>query len=230
MDAPFSRAARRLTGAMGSAAGVVLAIALVARVGTPGSDATGTDVELFVIHHYHRLQAASAISVLALFLLALFAGALAGRLRRVDDATGDVWAPCFGVGAAGALALSGASVAAQGTYQELSHSGAVPQEILELYHLSNGLAAGSGAFLAAALASVALSGVLNGTIPVPLSWLGALGAAVALVSAGGVATSRTTFGILAIAALVILVIWTLAVGLWLLVGGEVPDQAVSPPG
>lgn len=225
---PPSGLARRVTGGLGVAFGVVLVASVATGAGVPGSDATGSAVELFAIDNYHRLQVSLVLAVLAWFLFALFAGVLASRIRRVDDATGEVWGPGFAVGAAGAAALALAAVAVQGTYQGLSHAGAAPPQILELFRISHALDAVSGAVLAAALVAVGISAVLNGTIPAALGGLALVVAVLAGVGAGGAATARTSLGTVSMITALALAVWAGAVGVWMLAWPEAPSAQAAP--
>jgi hypothetical protein len=216
----FTTLARRITGGLGVAFSVVMVASLATGVGLPGSDATGATVELYAIDHYHRLQLSLALAVVAWFLWALFAGALASWLRRVDDATGDVWAPAFVIGSAGAAVLALAAVGVQGAYQGLSHSGALPAQVLELFRVSHSLAAVGGALLAAALVAIGISGVLNAGVPAGLGGLAFVVAVLAAVGAGGAATARTSLGTITIVATIALVVWAAAVSVWLLMRSE----------
>ena len=221
-----STPARGITGGLGLAFAVVMAASLITGAGVPGSDATGSAVELYAIDHYHRLQLALALAVVAWFLFALFAGALASWLHRVDDATGDVWAPGFVIGSAGAAVLALAAVAVQGAYQGLSHAGALPAQILELFRISHSLAAVAGALLAAALVAIGISGVLNASVPSGLGGLAFVVAALAAVGAGGSATARTSLGTVTTVATIALVVWAAGVSVWMLVRSEpAPGQA-----
>ena len=206
-----------MTGVAFFAVGVV---ATVIRMLAPGTDATGSQVELYVIRNYHSEQAFIVLNALALALFVIFAGHLSARVRRADASVGDSWAPSFQLGAAGVVVLGLAATAAQGGYQELAHSGAVPAEVLDIYHVANGLASGSGLLLATMLVSVGLSGLLNGTIPVPLSWLALASALVGLVGAGGIGTARSTFGTLGVVSQFLWLLWTLGVSVWLLLGED----------
>ena len=220
----MSTVARRLTGSFGLVFVVALAASLATAAGAPGTDTPASAVELYVQHHYHSLQVSVALAAVAVLFLCLFAGGVATHLRRADEATGDPWAPAFIVGAAGTAALLTASVAAQGAYQELSHVGAVPDQVHELFLLSNGMLAAAGLFVAVALAAAGTSGVLNGSIPAPLSWLGLLTALVGLVGAGGLGTTRNVFGTLDLITLILLEVWSLGVSVWLVTGPE-PGRA-----
>lgn len=220
----MSTVARRLTGSFGLVFVLAMAASLATAEGAPGTDTPGFAVELYVIRHYHLLQVSVALAAVAGLFLALFAGGVATHLRRADEATGDPWAPAFGVGAAGTAVLLIAAVAAQGVYQEMAHTGAVPEQVVELFHLSNGLLAGSGLFIAVLLAAAGTSGVLNGSIPAPLSWLGLFTALVGLVSAGGMGTTRNAFGTLELVTLILFEVWSLGLSLWLVMGPE-PGRA-----
>lgn len=200
---------------------------VLVRIAAPGTDATATSVELYVVRHYHSAQVSIVLSAVALLLFALFSGHLSARIRRADASTGDSWAPCFLIGAAGLVVLDLAAVAAQGAYQELSHLGAYPTEIADVYHVDNGLAAASGILLAVMLVSVGMSGLLNGTVPVPLSWLALVTALIALVGAGGMGTSRSTFGTLGVISQILWMLWSLGVSLWLLLGTDAGAVAMS---
>ncbi|HEV2369430.1 MAG TPA: hypothetical protein VGR90_06115 [Acidimicrobiales bacterium] len=214
---PFSGISRRITAGFGIGFAVFLAAALGAAWGRPGTDSTDTQVEVFIIGHYHGLQASLGLGALAVLLFALFASGLTTHLLRADDATGDSWAPGFAIGAAGFLTLWTAALAVQGAYQGLAHNGQLPPLILELFRVANTLASGGGLFLGALLTAAGVSGLLNGTIPVPLAALGLVDAVVALASVGGLATARSTFGTLQIVALVVLAVWALLVSVWLIV-------------
>ena len=212
---PFMRISRRVTAGFGLAFSLALAAAIAAAWGRPGSDATGTQVDLFIIGHYHSLQASLALGALAGFLFALFAGGVTTHLLRVDDATGDSWAPGFAVGAAGFVALWMASLSVQGAYQGLGHEGQLPPLIFELFRVAGALASAGGVMLGVLLVALGVSGMLNGTIPVPLAALGLLDAVVAVISGGGVATARSTFGTLQVVALIVLAVFVALVSLWL---------------
>jgi hypothetical protein len=214
---PFSGISRRVTAGFGLAFAVCVAAAVGAAWGRPGTDATGPDVEVFILGHYHGLQASLALGGLAVFVFALFAGGLTTHLLRVDDATGDQWAPSFAIGAAGFLSLWAAALALQGGYQGLAHNGQLPPLILELFRVANTMASGAGVFLAVLLVAAGVSGLLNGSVPVPLAALGLLDAVVALASAGGLATARSTFGTLQVVALIVLAVWAALVSIWLIV-------------
>jgi len=214
---PFTRMSRRVTAGFGLAFVVVMAGAVVSAWGRPGSDSNGTQVDLFVIGHYHALQVSLGLGALAVFLFALFAGGIATHLLRVDDATGDSWAPGFTIGAAGFLTLWMASLAVQGAYQGLAHEGQLPPLIFELFRVASSLGAAANVLLGVLLVALGVSGILNGTIPVPLAALGMLDAAAALLSGGGVATARTTFGLLQVAALIVLAVFVALVSIWLIV-------------
>ena len=216
----MSTVTRRLTGSFGLVFVLALAASLATAEGAPGPDTSGYAVELYVVHHYHSLQVSVALAAVAVLFLALFAGGVASHLRRADDATGDPWAPVFVVGAAGAAVLLIAAVAAQGAYQEMSHSGSIPEQVQALFRLSNGLLAASGLFIAVLLAAAGTSGVLNGAIPAPLSWLGLFTALVGLVSAGGLGTTRNAFGTLGLVTLILFEAWSLGISVWLLTGPE----------
>lgn len=217
--------ARRLTGAFGLVFVLALAGSLAAAAGAPGNDTGGFAVELYVVHHYHALQASVALAAVAVLFFSLFAGGLATQLRRADDAIGDAWAPGFVVGTAGTAVLLLGAVAVQGAYQEMSHSGSIPEQVQALFRVSNGLLAAAGLFLAVLLVTAGTSGLLNGTIPAPLAWFGMFSALVAVVSAGGLGSSRTTFGTLELVTLILFELWSLAVSLWLVIG---PDPAIGP--
>jgi hypothetical protein len=219
-------AVRRTAGVAGIAFVVTLVVTVILTGASPGTDSTGDRVELYAINHYHSLQGALVFGALAALSFMVFAGQLSARLRKADAAAGDSWAPTFLLGAAGTVMLQLAALAVQGGYQELSHSGALPGTVLELFRAANGLLAASGAPLAVMLVSISVSGLLNGTVPVPLAWLGALTATVALVSVGGVGTARTSFGVLYDASTLLLLVWVLAVSLWLLLRRDEP--AVEP--
>ena len=221
----MSSTARRLTGSFGLVFVVALAASLAASHGAPGTDSDGFVVELFVRAHYHALQVSVALAAVAVVFLGLFAGGVATHLHRADEATGDPWAPAFVVGAAGTAGLLIAAVAAQGAYQEMSHSGSIPEQVQALFRLSNGLLAASGLFIAVVLVTAGTSGVLNGSIPVPLSWLGLFTALVAMVSAGGLGTTRNAFGTLELITLILFELWSLGVSLWLIM---VPAPQPSP--
>lgn len=223
---PFTRMSRRVTAGFGLAFFVVLAAAIAMAWGRPGSEGTGTQVELFVLGHYHHLQASLALGGLAAFLFALFSGGIATHLLRVDDATGDSWAPGFVVGAAGFVILQVAGLALQGAYQSLAHQGELPPLILDLFRVQNALGSASGVFLGVMLVALGVSGVLNGTIPVPLAALGLLDAAVAGLGAAGLATIRATFGTLQIVALVGLGLFVALVSVWLVMS---PDSQAGAP-
>ena len=216
-----------MTGAFGVVFVLALAASMAAAAGAPGTDSVGVTVELFVIRHYHALQASLALQVVAVVFLCLFTGGLAGYLKRADEAIGDSWAPGFTVGAAGLAVLLAASAAAQGAYQEMSHSGAVPEQVQELFRVSNDLAAVAGLFLAVLLATLGTSGILNGTVPVPLAWFGLLDGLVGLVGAGGIGTTRNALGTLEFVALVLFLVWSLGLSIWLL---AVPDPAGAGSG
>lgn len=216
---------RRITGWVGVAFAVAAALSLATAGAAPGTDATGAAVELYAIDHYHAQQASLMLDTLGSFLFLIFAGNLAARLRRADAITGESWGPIFLIGSVGGVVLRLSADALQGAYQELSHSGAVPAQILELFHVRNGLVAASGAALAAGLAAVGVSGILNGSIPVPLAWVALVAGGVYLVGVGGLGTARTTFGLVALVASVLLLVWVLAVSLWLLSG---PDRERAP--
>ncbi|HEX5267152.1 MAG TPA: hypothetical protein VFW24_10295, partial [Acidimicrobiales bacterium] len=79
---------------------------------------------------------------------------------------------------------------------------------------------GAGLFIAVLLAAAGTSGVLNGSIPAPLSWLGLLTALVGLVSAGGLGTSRNAFGTLSLVTLILFEVWSLGLSLWFVMGPE----------
>ena len=212
----MSTLVRRLTGSFGLVFVLALAASLATAHGTPGTDSSGSVVELYVVRHYHSLQVSVALAAVAVLFLGLFAGGVATHLRRADEATGDAWAPTVVVGAAGTAVLLIAALAAQGAYQEMSHIGALPELVQELFRLSNGLLAASGVFIALFLAGAGTSGVLNGSLPAPLSWLGLFTALVGLVSAGGLGTTRNVFGTLGLIALILFEVWSLGVSLWLL--------------
>lgn len=214
----------------GTGVGFVASLVLSLLIGgiAPGTDSTGTTVELYAINHYHAEQASLMLGALAAFFFLLFAGHLYGRLRRADAATGDSWAPTFLLGAVGTAVLQLAAEALQAAYQELSHSGAVPAQVLELFRVDNGLIAASGITLAVALVSAGVSGLLNGSVPVPLSWLALVTSLVALVGVGGLGTARTSFGSLDDAASALLLVWVLAVSGWLLRVGDRPAPPASP--
>ena len=216
----MSTVSRRLTGSFGLVFVLALAASLATAEGAPGSDSTGFAVELYVVHHYHSLQVSVALAAVAVLFLALFAGGVATHLRRADEATGDPWAPVFVVGAAGTAVLLIAAVATQGAYQEMSHSGSIPEQVQALFRVSNGLLAASGLFIAVLLAAAGTSGVLNGSIPVALSWLGLFTALVGLVSAGGLGTSRNAFGTLELVALILFEVWSLGLSMWFVMGPE----------
>ena len=211
---------RRTTGVAGIAFFALGAVATVLRMLAPGSDASGSQVELYVIQHYHAQQAAIVLEAGALFAFVIFAGNLFARIRRADAAAGDSWAPSYLIGATGVVVLGLAAAAARGGYQELAHETALPPEVLDVYHVASGLASASALALAAMLVSIGLSGLLNGTIPVPLSWLALVTAVVGVVAGGGIATSRTTFGILGVIADFLWLAWTLGVSVWLLVSED----------
>ena len=220
----MSTVARRLTGSFGLVFVLALAASLATAGGAPGTDSTGFAVELYVVHHYHSLQVSVALAAMAVLFLALFAGGVATHLRRADEATGDPWAPVFVVGAAGTAVLLIAAVAIQGAYQEMSHSGSIPEQVQALFRVSNGLLAASGLFIAVLLAAAGTSGVLNGSIPVPLSWLGLFTALVGLVGAGGLGTTRNAFGTLELVTLILFEVWSLAMSLWFVMAPE-PGRA-----
>ncbi|HEX5266728.1 MAG TPA: hypothetical protein VFW24_08130, partial [Acidimicrobiales bacterium] len=134
----MSATGRRLTGSFGLVFVLALAASLATAHGSPGSDSGGFAVEIYVLHHYHSLQVSVALAAVAVVFLGLFAGGVATQLRRADEATGDPWAPAFTVGAAGTAVLLVAAAAAQGAYQEMSHSGAIPEQVQEVFRLSNG--------------------------------------------------------------------------------------------
>ena len=211
---------RRTTGVAGIAFFALGAVATVLRLLAPGNDAPGSQTELYVLHHYHAQQASIVLEAAALFAFVIFAGHLSARIRRADAAVGDSWTPSYLMGASGVVILGLAATAAQGAYQELSHETSLPNEVLDLYHLYTGLASASALALAVMLVSIGLSGLLNGTIPVPLSWLGLVTAVVGIVAAGGIGTSRTTFGILVVTADFLWLAWTLGVSVWLLVSED----------
>ena len=219
VDAPIGATTpvvRRTTGVAGIAFFALGAVATVLRLLGPGNDASGTQVESYVIEHYHAQQASIVLGAAALFAFVIFAGHLSARIRRADAAVGDSWTPSYLIGAAGVVILGLAAAAGQGAYQELAHETALPIEVLDVYHVATGLASASALALAAMLVSIGLSGLLNGTIPVPLSWLALVTSVVAIVAGGGIGTSRTTFGILVIVADVLWLAWTLGVSVWLL--------------
>ena len=216
----MSTVSRRLTGSFGLVFVLALAGSLAAAEGAPGTDSTGFAVELYVVHHYHSLQASVALAAVAVVFLALFSGGVATHLRRADEATGDPWAPVFVVGAAGTAVLLIAAVTIQGAYQEMSHSGSVPEQVQGLFRVGNGLLAASGLFIAVLLAAAGTSGLLNGSIPVPLSWLGLFTALVGLVSAGGLGTTRNAFGTLELVTLILFEVWSLGMSLWFVMAPE----------
>jgi len=207
---------RRTTGVAGIAFFALATVATVLRLLAPGNDASGSQVELYVLRHYHAQQASIVLGAAALFAFVIFAGHLSARIRRADAVVGDSWAPSYLIGATGVVILGLAAAAAQGGYQELAHQTALPIEVLDVYHLYTGLASASTLALAAMLVSIGLSGLLNGTIPVPLSWLALVTAVVGIVAGGGIGTSRTTFGILVVIADFLWLAWTLGVSVWLL--------------
>ncbi|MHB1445326.1 MAG: hypothetical protein ACYCZV_06690 [Acidimicrobiales bacterium] len=211
-----SAVVRRTTGVAGIAFFALGAVATVLRLLAPGNNASGSQVELYVIQHYHVQQVSLVVGAAALFAFVIFAGHLSARIRRADAAVGDSWAPSYLIGATGVVILGLAAAAAQGGYQELAHQAALPIEVLDVYHVFTGLASASVLALAAMLVSIGLSGLLNGTIPVPLSWLALVTAVVGIVAAGGIGTSRTTFGILVVIADFLWLAWTLGVSVWLL--------------
>ncbi|MHB1855791.1 MAG: hypothetical protein ACYCS2_12125 [Acidimicrobiales bacterium] len=222
-DAPVgatTAVVRRTTGVAGIAFFALGAVATVLRLLGPGNDASGPQVESYVIEHYHAQQASIVLEAAALFAFVIFAGHLFARVRRADAAVGDSWSPSYLMGAAGVVILGLAAAAGQGAYQELAHETALPIEVLDLYHLATGLASASALALAAMLISIGLSGLLNGTIPVPLSWLALATSVVGIVAAGGLGTSRTTFGILVSIDDFLWLAWTLGVSVWLLVGED----------
>ena len=219
---------RRITGATGAAFVVSLALSLLVGGVGPGTDATGAAVELYAINHYHAEQASLMLGALAAFFFLIFAGHLYGRLRRADGVTGESWAPTFLLGAVGTAALELAAEAVQAAYQELSHSGALPAQVLELFRIDNGLLAASGITLAVALVSAGISGLLNGSIPVPLAWLALVASLVALVSVGGLGTARTTFGAVSDASAALLLAWVLGVSGWLLLAGDRSAPVLAP--
>ena len=214
---PFTRISRRVTAGFGLAFSAAVVAAVVAAWGRPGSDATGTQLDLFIISHYHSLQASLVFGALAAFLFALFAGGVTTHLLRVDDATGDSWAPGFAVGSAGFVTLWLAALAVQGAYQGLAHQGELPPLIFELFRVAQALASAGGVLLGVLLVAIGVSGMLNGTIPVPLAGLGLLDAVVGVLSGGGLATARSTFGTLQVVALVVLAAFVALVSVWLLI-------------
>ena len=152
-----------------------------------------------------------------LFLFALFAGGVTTHLLRVDDATGDSWAPGFAIGAAGFVSLWLSALAVQGAYQGLGHEGQLPPLIFELFRVAQALGSAAGVLLGVLLVAVGVSGMLNGTIPVPLAALGLLDAVVAVVSGGGVATARGTFGTLQVVSLILFAVFVALVSVWMIV-------------
>ena len=219
--------ARRLTGAFGVIFVVAQAASLVAAAGSPPTESVGVTVEVFVIRHYHALQVSLALQVVAVLFFCLFAGGLAGMLRRADEATGDSWAPAFTIGAAGSAVLLAGAAAAQGAYQEMSHSGAIPEQVQALFRLGNDLTAASGLFLAVLLAAVGTSAVLNGVLPVPIASIGLFVGLIGLVGAGALGTTRNALGTVVLVAVVLFEVWVAAVSLWLLLWG--PGEMAGPP-
>jgi hypothetical protein len=113
----------------------------------------------------------------------------------------------------------------------MSHSGSVPEQVQALFRLSNGLLAAAGLFIAVLAAAAGTSGLLNGSIPVPLAWLGLVTGVVGLVSGGGIGTSRDAFGALELVTLILFEVWSLGVSLWLVLTDAedaVPPQEVGP--
>ncbi|HET6794378.1 MAG TPA: hypothetical protein VFH45_08060 [Acidimicrobiales bacterium] len=221
---------RRTTGIVGVALFAVGVVATVIHLLAPGTDAGPSVVELYVLGHYHTQQAGVVLQAAELVLFVIFAGHLSARVRRADAAAGDSWTPPFLIGAAGVAALSMAAVGAQGAYQELSHSQALPAEVSDIYHLANGLAAGSGLLLAVMLLAVGVSALLNGTVPVPLAWVALATAGVGVVAAGGIGTARTTFGILSSVQSLMFLGWALGVSTWLLLTEEPAPPSLAAPG
>ena len=215
---------RRTTGIAGVALFAVGVVAAVIHLLAPGTDAGPSVVELYVLDHYHTQQAGVVLQAAALVLFVIFAGHLSARVRRADATAGDSWTPPFLIGAGGVATLGMATIAAQGAYQELSHSQALPPEVSDIYHLANGLASGSGLLLSLMLLAVGVSALLNGTVPVPLAWVALATSGVGVVAAGGIGTARTTFGILNSVQSLMFLGWVLGVSAWLLLTDEPPPR------
>ena len=220
---------RRTTGIVGLALFAVGVVATVIHLLAPGTDAGPSVVELYVLGHYHTQQAGVVLQAAALVLFVIFVGHLSARVRRADAAAGDSWTPPFLIGAGGVAGLGTATVAATGAFEELSHSQALPLEVSDLYHLANGLAAGSGLLLSVMLLAVGISALLNGTVPIPLAWLALATAGVGVVAAGGIGTARTTFGILNSVQSLMFLGWVLGLSAWLLRTEEPPPRSQLAP-
>ena len=219
-----TKVVRRTTGVVGVALFAVGVVATVIHMLAPGTDAASPTVEVYVLAHYHVQQLGVVLQALMLVLFVIFVGHLSARVRRADAAAGDSWTPPFLIGAAGTASLGLAAAGAQGAYQELAHTEALPPEISDVFHIANGLAAGTGLMLAMMLLAVGVSALLNGTVPVPLAWVALATAVVGAAAAGGIGTSRTTFGLLRSIELLMFLGWALGVSGWLLLGDE-----QSPP-
>jgi hypothetical protein len=218
---------RRTTGIAGLALFIVGVVGTVIHLLGPGTDATGSTVDVYVLAHYHVQQLGVVLDAATMVMFVIFSGHLSARVRRADAAAGDSWGPVFLIAAAGTAGLGLAAAAARAGYQELAHAQAIPAQILDVYHVATGLSSAAGLMLAVMLFSIGASSLLNGTVPVPLAWAALATSVVGVVAGGGVATARTTFGILDGVESLMFLGWTLGVSGWLLLTEEPPPALIG---
>jgi hypothetical protein len=219
---------------LGAATGIVFVVLLVVSIfalpAPPKIDVPAGNVATYFQNHQDGVRASTFIGMIAAFFFLWFLGSLRSFLRVAEGQTGRLSSVLFAGGVAtAALAAVGSTAMTMGALRPETN----PQILQALYDL-NVYVLVVGSFTLAAYAAAGGMVVLRSrALPVWLGWGGLLVGLLQLLSAIGIFGSTSNAfnphdGVVAFAAFIGFVLWTLAASVLLVRRAGLQTPAVAP--